>query len=81
VIVEPWMTPFLALVHAMTRNGLVRKLSPKFDALAVMIHYEKETYFPWLEHPKLILDLLDQNFKPEQRFFRLGKMHFVGRKP
>jgi SAM-dependent methyltransferase len=55
VVVEPWVTPFLTVVHALTRSRVVRKLSPKFDALAEMIHYEKDTYFPWLDQPSFIL--------------------------
>ena len=80
VVVEPWLTPFLALVHALTRSGIVRKLSPKFDALAEMIRYEEDTYLPWLKQPELILELLREHFETEQLFFRWGKMHFVGRK-
>lgn len=80
VVVEPWMTPFLAVVHSLTRSRIMRKLSPKFDALAEMIRYEQDTYLPWLNQPKLILDLLQERFQTEQLFFRWGKMHFVGRK-
>ena len=44
VVVEPWATPFLSGVHALCRWQLIRALSPKIDALAKMIHYERETY-------------------------------------
>ncbi len=80
VVVEPWMTPFLGVVHALARSRIVRRLSPKFDALATMIRYEQDTYLPWLEQPQLIRDLLQMNFQTEQLFVRWGKIHFVGRK-
>jgi ubiquinone/menaquinone biosynthesis C-methylase UbiE len=80
VLVEPWMTPFLSLVHTLMVQRPVRKLWKKMDALAEMTHYEQDTYFPWLAQPKLILDLLQQHFTTEKLFFRWGKIHFVGRK-
>lgn len=76
--VEPWLTPFLSVVHALSRRQLVRKLSPKFDALATMIHYEQQTYEQWLDHPTVILDALRKHFRPAQLWFRFGKIHFLG---
>ena len=78
--VEPWLTPFLRLIHALGRNRLVRKASPKFDALATMIQYEEATYLQWLEHPQVILDLLRARFQPDRVCVRFGKILFVGRK-
>ena len=34
LVIEPWLTPFLSLVHGLCRSRIVRVLSPKIDALA-----------------------------------------------
>lgn len=80
VLVEPWSTPFLQLIHFMSRRDLIRKASKKFDAFAAMVHYEAETYFNWLEKPSEILARLDHWFDQELSQIRLGKLTFIGRK-
>src|SRR5262249_39434965 len=80
VLVEPWLTPFLSLVHWLCRQSIVRRVSGKIDALATMIHYERETYERWLDLPKMILPLLHQYFTSEKCLFRWGKLWFAGRK-
>lgn len=80
ILVEPWLTPFLSLVHALCRSRVIRMLSPKINALATMIHYERKTYEQWLSQPKLILDSLHKAFQFERCHFRWGKMYFAGRK-
>jgi SAM-dependent methyltransferase len=80
VIVEPWMTPFLAVVHAACRNRLARRLSPKVDALAIMIEHERATYEAWLGQPSTILAALNQHFEPVQSARSWGKLRYVGRK-
>ena len=80
VVVEPWATLFLSLSHALCRSRNIRRLSPKIDALATMIHYERKTYEQWLSHPGLILDSLRKSFGVERRHFRWGKIYFTGRK-
>src|SRR6266481_9520466 len=54
VFVEPWLTPFLKFVHAVSENPLARRLSNKMDALATMIQFERRTYEQWLTQPDLI---------------------------
>jgi ubiquinone/menaquinone biosynthesis C-methylase UbiE len=78
IFVEPWSTPFLALVHAVCENPLARKLSVKLDALATMIHYERRTYDQWLTQPELVLSVAEKHFAPVHQFFRWGKWHFLG---
>jgi SAM-dependent methyltransferase len=78
VLVEPWLTPFLRLVHLACGNSLVRRLSPKLDALATMIHYERQTYEQWLTQPDLILGLVRARFTPIRQSFGWGKWSFVG---
>lgn len=79
VMVEPWLTPFLAAVHTATKVGLIKLLSGKMDALATMIHYEAPTYFSWLESGSLILEMLDRKFDASHISRRFGKINFVGR--
>jgi ubiquinone/menaquinone biosynthesis C-methylase UbiE len=80
VVIEPWGTLFLSVSHALCRSGTIRRLSPKVDALATMIHYERKTYEQWLSHAELILDSLRNSFRCERCHFRWGKICFAGRK-
>ncbi len=78
VLVEPWLTPFLRLVHLVCGISPMRRLSPKLDALATMIHYERQTYEQWLTQPDLIVGLVRARFAPVQQSFGWGKWSFVG---
>ena len=78
VVVEPWATLFLSVSHALCRSRTIRRLSPKIDALATMIHYERTTYEQWLSHPGLIMDSLRKTFEVERCHFRWGKIYFIG---
>ncbi|QDU70581.1 class I SAM-dependent methyltransferase [Mucisphaera calidilacus] len=78
LVVEPWNTPFLRLVHAMTRSPL-RRLWPKLDALAVMIDNERTTYEAWLNAAPRILQNLEQHFVIETKHIARGKIMAVTR--
>jgi ubiquinone/menaquinone biosynthesis C-methylase UbiE len=78
VIVEPWLTPFLRVVHLICRFGLARLLSKKVDALATMIEHEQRTYDQWLSQPNLILKLAHSRFRPLKQTIGWGKWNFVG---
>jgi ubiquinone/menaquinone biosynthesis C-methylase UbiE len=78
IFVEPWLTPFLSLVHAICKNPLARKLSVKLDALATMIEYERRTYEQWLTQPNLVLNVAGRHFVAMQQSFAWGKWRFVG---
>jgi ubiquinone/menaquinone biosynthesis C-methylase UbiE len=78
VFVEPWLTPFLKFVHAVSENPLARRLSNKMDALATMIHFERRTYEQWLTQPELIRKLAHAHFSPVHESFEWGKWNFVG---
>jgi SAM-dependent methyltransferase len=80
LVVEPWPTLFLSGVHALCRSRLIRALSPKIDALARMIYYERKTYKQWLSQPRLILESLHKAYRCESRHVRWGKIYFTGRK-
>jgi ubiquinone/menaquinone biosynthesis C-methylase UbiE len=81
VVVEPWQTPFLSLVHALARTELARRISRKLDALASMVELEGETYLSWLRSSSLILHTLERFFRTEVRRRQWGKLLFVGRSP
>jgi ubiquinone/menaquinone biosynthesis C-methylase UbiE len=78
VFVEPWLTPFLRFVHAVSENLLARRLSNKMDALATMIHFERRTYEQWLTHPELITRIARAHFTSVHESFEWGKWNFVG---
>ena len=80
VAVEPWLTPFLRLVHAACRSRTARRLWDRVDAMAVMIEHERKTYEQWLRQPDTILGLLKKHFQTERCSIAWGKLMFVGRK-
>ena len=80
VVVEPWLTPFLRLVHAVGCAPVVRRAWGKMDALATMIELEGEVYRRWLREPRLVSGLLKDRFEPRIAQGRWGKLFFVGRK-
>jgi ubiquinone/menaquinone biosynthesis C-methylase UbiE len=77
-IVEPWQTPFLSCVHAMTNLRPVRKLWGKAEALATMTEREKVTYERWLASPTIIQNLLTENFQTERLRIGWGKLYWSG---
>jgi ubiquinone/menaquinone biosynthesis C-methylase UbiE len=78
VFVEPWLTPFLKFVHAVSQNPLARRISNKMDALATMIQFERRTYDQWLGQPELIKNIARAHFLPLHESFAWGKWNFVG---
>lgn len=78
IVVEPWLTPFLRLVHWTLRLPLARCRTRKLEALASMIEYERNTYEQWLSQPELILSLVYKYFSPAHESFAWGKWCFVG---
>ncbi len=79
VIVEPWLTRFLAGVHVACKMPVLRRLSNKLDALATMIEFERATYEAWLRQPQLIRNLVHARFAPIHDRRAWGKWNFVGR--
>jgi len=80
IVVEPWSTPFLTIVHAMIRQRVLRRIWGKLDALACMIEREHETYFNWLSRPAEILKVLEQPFQTVTKRAAWGKLCWLGRK-
>ncbi len=80
VLVEPWLTPFLRIVHMVCRQRIARRLSGKIDALATMIEIEWTTYDQWLSQPDAILRILRQSFKANMCKPAWGKLTVVGQK-
>ncbi|MEO7797868.1 MAG: class I SAM-dependent methyltransferase [Opitutaceae bacterium] len=81
VVVEPWPTPFLHLVHAACGQAWVRASSTKFEALSCMIEHERETYFNWLGKSREQWEVLSKGFQTETKRTSWGKLSWVGRKP
>lgn len=79
VAVEPWLTPFLVGVHLLCGWRLLRRLSRKIDALAVMTEHELRTYLQWLGQPRRIRQMLQAGFREEIAITRWGKLMFLGR--
>jgi ubiquinone/menaquinone biosynthesis C-methylase UbiE len=78
LLVEPWLTPFLRFVHAVSENSLARRLSNRIDALATMIQFERRTYEQWLGQPALIQKIVRAHFVPVHESIAWGKWNFVG---
>lgn len=80
VVVEPWRTPFLDLVHAVSGIAMARRLSAKVDAFATMVLHERPTYEAWLAQPEAILSQIRRAFQIEVFRVRWGKLSLVARK-
>jgi ubiquinone/menaquinone biosynthesis C-methylase UbiE len=80
VVVEPWLTPFLAFVHRICQSSVVRRIFPKIEALSTMIHHERDTYYQWLSQPQMIVRLFEKFFSTVRCSIKWGKYMFVGRK-
>jgi len=78
IIVEPWLTPFLRLVHAVCRQPAARRLSQRIDALGTMIDEERETYERWLNAPDEHLQVIRRHVAPQVVRRRWGKLVVVG---
>ena len=80
VLVEPWETTFLSMIHFMCRQPMLCGAWGKLGALASMIERERQTYLHWLQQPQFVLSALSQFFVPELQQTSWGKLNFVGRK-
>jgi ubiquinone/menaquinone biosynthesis C-methylase UbiE len=80
VVVEPWLTPFLSIVHGVCRSKIARRVIPKIDALATMIDHERETYDQWLSQPDIILSLFERFFSTDLCSIKWGKYTYIGHK-
>jgi len=80
MLVEPWLTPFLRLVHTVCETRVARRCSAKLDSLGTMIEHERDTYERWLRSPGLILAVARTHFLPIRESFSWGKWSFVGKR-
>jgi ubiquinone/menaquinone biosynthesis C-methylase UbiE len=78
VIVEPWLTSFLQLVHLAARQKLLRRMWGKLDAFATMVEREEATYMQWLSMPTVIIKSLDRVFTRVKLSIAFGKVEYVG---
>jgi len=80
VMVEPWETPFLRLIHFLSERKLIRAISGKFEAFDTMTRYEAITYFQWINGSSEISALLDKYFNSTYFEKGMGKLFFIGSK-
>ncbi len=78
LVVEPWDTPFLQLVHYVAANPIVRQAWDKMDAFHQLYENEQVTYDRWREHPDWILGQFYTRFEVEHCTRRWGKLNFLG---
>lgn len=79
VVIEPWPTPFLHVVHWFCNQPWARHMNGRLDALATMIEHERTTYEQWLGNSGAVLAALRENFETELLRIGWGKIMFVGR--
>ncbi len=77
VIVEPWDTPFLRMVHAASASPM-RRLWDKLDAFQVLYENEQQTYDNWRARPQEILGILDKHFNAHRQRTAWGKLFYLG---
>ena len=78
VLVEPWDTPFLRLVHAASGHAMLRRLSNKLDAFHVLCENERQTYDNWLSRPSEILEVIERYFDTQRQQAAWGKLFYMG---
>jgi ubiquinone/menaquinone biosynthesis C-methylase UbiE len=78
LVVEPWKTPFLRLVHAACGSAVCRRMWGKLDALATMIELEGKTYERWLDRPQPVLAAIRNVVEPQILRIAWGKLMLVG---
>ena len=74
LIVEPWSTPFLTLVHAVSRQPVVRRTWRTMDAFERMYELERTTYDAWLDNADAILAIVTEHLQPVVLRRRWGKL-------
>jgi ubiquinone/menaquinone biosynthesis C-methylase UbiE len=79
MFVEPWRTPFLGVIHFVSKIPVMRRLSGKMDAFATMVENEIRTYQQWLSQPELIRKIARDHFVPVHETIAWGKWSFVGK--
>jgi SAM-dependent methyltransferase len=80
LLVEPWLTSFLRVVHLACKTRLLRKLSVKLDSFATMVDHERRTYEQWFSQPEAILALLRNTFPQGTARISWGKLHFLAQR-
>lgn len=78
-LVEPYATKMLALIHQVSDLRLIRRLSPRLDALSVMAERERMTYHNWLSLVPSIRKMVKSRFEVELDRITWTKWMFVGR--
>jgi len=77
LVVEPWLTTFLRVVHGLCRVSLLRRVWSRLDALATMIELERPTYEDWLSRPDAVLEAIARVATPTVVRIRWGKLSLL----
>lgn len=80
VLVEPWDTPFLRMVHKASANARLRRLWGKLDAFQVLYENEYQTYDNWLGRPDEILSIINRHFTVQRQRTAWGKLFYLGQR-
>ena len=78
IMIEPWPTTFLNLVHIVSSLPVARCVSKKVDAFWTMTLHEWDEYFRWLSNSKAIRSLISDYFDITLKKERWGKLMLVG---
>lgn len=78
LLVEPWLTPFLHLVHFCCNRRFLRRVSGRLDAFWTMTAYERIDYERWLCHPREVHGMLEERFSLVRSRVGWGKLMVVG---
>ncbi|MEN1681252.1 MAG: class I SAM-dependent methyltransferase [Planctomycetota bacterium] len=80
LVVEPWNTPFLHLVHGLSAQPMARRAWSKLDAFQQLYEHEQATYDNWRSRPEELLGLFEDRFEIERLSTTWGKLRLLGRK-
>jgi len=76
--VEPWRTPFLRFVLAVSGNPIARRCWDRLDAFQTMVDHERVTYERWLDDSTRLESTFREVFRASLFETRWGCLSFVG---
>lgn len=78
VLVEPWQTLYLRVVHFLMSITVVQQLYRPLGIYAELCELERNTFEPWLNKPEVILRKLAHYTESVRLRKRFGKLMYVG---
>ena len=80
VLVEPWQTLYLRVVHFLMGISVVRRLYKPIGIYAKLCELERDTLGPWLKEPEDILRKLADYTQELTLKKQFGKLMYIGTK-